>query len=33
VKIISEDEFRAMLGNVAAVEETPQEEEFTGTLF
>ena len=33
VKIISEDEFRAMLGNVAAVEETPQDEEFTGTLF
>ena len=33
VRIISEDEFKAMLGNVAAVEETPQDEEFTGTLF
>ena len=33
VKVISEDEFRALLGDVAKPEETPQEEEFTGTLF
>ena len=33
VKVISEDEFRALLGDVAKPEETTQEEEFTGTLF
>jgi DNA ligase (NAD+) len=33
VKVISEDEFRTLLGDVAAAEEAPQEEEFTGTLF
>ena len=33
VKVISEDEFKALLGNTAANDEGPEEEEFTGTLF
>ena len=33
VKVISEDEFKALLGNTAANDEGPEEDEFTGTLF